>query len=143
MRAKSIQKVLSANDVGKTGGHQAGILIPKKDSLLSFFPAVDSSSRNPRVHIEFRDDRNTVWTFAFIYYNNRLFGGTRNEYRLTRMTRFLRENKLVEGDRIELHRDADGEYSVSCCTKEAAASMSDNTDHQVLTLGPKWRVIKI
>jgi len=31
-------KLLSANDTGETGGHQAGILVPKSDAeLLAFF----------------------------------------------------------------------------------------------------------
>ena len=40
---KSITKVLSANDTGETGGHQAGILVPKEERLLSFFPALKRS----------------------------------------------------------------------------------------------------
>ena len=35
---KSISKILSANDIGATGGHQAGILIPKDPRILGFFP---------------------------------------------------------------------------------------------------------
>ena len=33
-----VEKILSANDCGLTGGHQAGALIPKEDRILGFFP---------------------------------------------------------------------------------------------------------
>src|ERR1700743_3002140 len=104
---QSITKVLSANDTGDTGGHQAGILIPKDPKLLGFFPKLDPASPNPRVILYFVDGSGERWEFAFIYYNNRLFGGTRNEYRLTRMTRYMRENGLVPGDQVTLSRDGD------------------------------------
>ena len=91
MIEQTISKVLSANDTGETGGHQAGLLIPKQERILSFFPSLDASTLNPRAHLQFEDDVGALWEFAFIYYNNGLFGGTRNEYRLTRMTRFMRE----------------------------------------------------
>lgn len=38
-----IRKTLSANDVGATGAHQAGILIPKNPKILAFFPSLDKS----------------------------------------------------------------------------------------------------
>jgi len=42
----AIKKVLSANDSGETGGHQAGILIPKNQDILSFFPVLGNSEKN-------------------------------------------------------------------------------------------------
>ena len=86
-----ITKTLSANDVGETGGHQAGILVPKEREILSFFPSLNPRDKNPRVTLVFREpDGITRWDFNFIYYNNRFFGGTRNEYRLTCMTKYFR-----------------------------------------------------
>ena len=82
-RPTRITKVLSANDVGDTGAHQAGMLVPKEVAVLAFFPALNPREKNPRCSLNFRDDWQDRWTFAFIYYNNRFFGGTRNEYRLT------------------------------------------------------------
>src|SRR5437762_12218344 len=93
-RPVAIAKHLSANDTGDTGGHQAGILIPKIPSILAFFPKVDSSLLNPRHFLVFYDVEDSRWEFSFIYYNNALFGGTRNEYRLTRMTAYLRNSGL-------------------------------------------------
>ena len=69
----AISKILSANDTGDTGAHQAGILVPKNREILGFFPPLDNSEKNPRYHLPFYDDSDTKWEFAFIYYNNRFF----------------------------------------------------------------------
>ena len=37
-RPKAITKTLSLNDSGETGGHQAGICVPKGGDVLIFFP---------------------------------------------------------------------------------------------------------
>ena len=100
MTPRTIRKTLSANDAGETGGHQAGILIPRDRRILTFFPQLNTSELNPRTHITFEDAAGTPWEFAFIYYNNRRFGGTRNEYRLTRMTRYIRQATLPVATRL-------------------------------------------
>lgn len=134
---RQIAKVLSANDTGETGGHQAGILVPKEPHLLSFFPELDPKKYNPRVHLRFLDDSGTFWEFAFIYYNNALFDGTRNEYRLTRMTKYIRQAGLIAGDELILSRDGD-RYQVSH-RKERKLERSGN----VLKLGTGWRIVSI
>lgn len=139
MEKRSVSKVLTANDTGETGGHQAGILVPKEESLLSFFPYLEPTKYNPRAHLLFVDESGEKWEFAFIYYNNRLFDGTRNEYRLTRMTRYIRESGLVTGDEVILTRDGNGNYSIANRKKRAAAVTGKN----VLRLGSGWRVIQI
>jgi hypothetical protein len=80
MASDAIEKTLSANDTGETGAHQAGICVPKNREILGFFPQLDVKVKNPRVPVDVIDDAGREWTFAFIYYNNRRFGGTRNEY---------------------------------------------------------------
>ena len=48
MTNRTVSKTLSANDVGATGGHQGGILIPKSEAeLLLFLPALDPKVKNP------------------------------------------------------------------------------------------------
>ena len=85
-----VTKLLSANDTGETGGHQAGICVPKRQEILSFFPTLDSRTKNPRMTIVFHCmNSGEKWTFNYIYYNNKFFGGTRNEYRLTGMTKSM------------------------------------------------------
>lgn len=134
-----IAKILSANDTGATGGHQAGILVPREPEVLAFFPKLNAKEYNPRVHLNFLDDSGTFWEFAFIYYNNRFFDGTRNEYRLTRMTKYIRQAGLVIGDEVILSHDlAEGRYSITH-RRQKKTGMVDG----VLKLGTSWRVITL
>jgi hypothetical protein len=137
MAQSQIAKILTANDIGETGGHQAGIHVPKERGILAFFPTLDATRHNPRCHLRFLDDGGTFWEFAFIYYNNALFGGTRNEYRLTRMTRYLREAALAAGDEIVLSKEGD-RYRVTYRRNRQA-----DLNKGVLKLGAGWRVIQI
>lgn len=137
MLEQRIIKILSANDTGVTGSHQSGILVPKNPVLLSFFPKLDASLYNPRVHLHFVDDGGTFWEFAFIYYNNALFNGTRNEYRLTRMTKYIRQAGLAAGDEVILSR-YDDRYRVSHARRHQTQVVRG-----VLQLGSGWRVIQL
>lgn len=138
IRYKAISKILSANDTGETGGHQAGILVPKEKEVLTFFPPLDASEKNPRYHLAFFDDSGTRWEFAFIYYNNRFFGGTRNEYRLTRMTPFFRTVGLKSGDELILKRDGAGKRFVDYKRADSGGVWKDG----VLRLGSQWKIIQ-
>lgn len=137
LETRSITKVLSANDTGETGGHQAGILVPRERRLLSFFPSLNKENYNPRAHLNFVDGSGAEWEFAFIYYNNKFFGGTRNEYRLTRMTRFIREAGLATGDEVILSRSDAGEYSIDFKRKSEAK----HDGRGVLKLGSGWKIV--
>lgn len=113
MMIKTFIKTLSANDVGATGAHMAGILVPKGDGeLLAFLPALDKGELNPSAWIECKTPNDTVLRLRFIYYNNRLHvpTGTRNEYRITHLTKFLRDSGAREGDVFEISRE-DGQYT--------------------------------
>lgn len=110
---REIHKVLTPNDVGLTGSHQSGITIPKNEHILSFFPDLRKETLNPRVRLLFLDDASSRWFLNYIYYNNKLFGGTRNEYRLTGLIRFIRQNKLKCGDEICLFLDEAGYRYIS------------------------------
>ena len=138
-RPSAIRKILSRNDTGETGGHQAGILVPKDPGVLTFFPALNQKQKNPRHHITFTDDLGESWLFAFIYYNNAFFGGTRNEYRLTRMTPFIRGHNLRAGDVITLHRTDQAAYSVSYQRRKVAKRRLDGK----LRLGSSWKIVTI
>ena len=104
-----VAKILSANDVGQNGSHQAGILLPKSDAaIMGFFPRLDSAIKNPRMLIEFEDraTRSKIY-LNYIYYNGKFFQGenglfgTRNEYRLTGLTSYFKNVVVREGDLIQ------------------------------------------
>lgn len=143
MIEQTISKILSANDSGETGGHQAGLLIPRQVRILSFFPKLDASQRNPRAHLLFADQTGRFWEFAFIYYNNRFFGGTRNEYRLTRMTRYIREAGLTAGDEVRMQRHAGGNYFISYRRSNEQPVSFNEAGQTVIKLGAGWKVIEI
>lgn len=107
---KTFNKTLSANDVGTTGGHQGGILIPKQDSELhAFLPHLDPSVKNPDAWLECKDEHGKVRRFRFVYYNNKLHDptGTRNEYRITYMTGYFRDVGAREKDIFEISKSDD------------------------------------
>lgn len=71
-------KFLSANDTGKTGGHQAGIYISKPSvSILFNELGKKGENKDKWVKIKWQNDFETET--RFIYYGK----GTRNEYRIT------------------------------------------------------------
>ena len=138
-RPISIRKVLTANDLGRTGGHQAGICVPKAPAILAFFPALSVAEKNPRAPLTFCDDDGvTRWRFVFIYYNNRLFGGTRNEYRLTCMTKYLRSKNTKVGDELVFSRDFTGRLLVACNRESPAVD-----EQGVLRLSGGWNIISM
>lgn len=136
-----ISKKLSANDVGVTGGHQAGILVPKEQAILSFFPPLDRVIKNPRMALIVRELADgTRWEFNFIYYNNKFFGGTRNEYRLTCMTKYLRAVDSRVGDELVFSKDENHSIFIECVrTIDNKATINDQG---VLVLGGGWKIIK-
>lgn len=92
---KTFAKILSANDVGETDAHMGGILVPKGDvELLAFLPKLDPDVFNPSAWIECVTPDGQLLRLRFVYYNNKLHAptGTRNEYRITWLTKFLRQS---------------------------------------------------
>lgn len=76
----SFCKFVSPNDAGTTGGHQAGLYIPKNSIRLLFEePGHKGQNKEKLATIKWFD--NTVTEARFIYYGQ----GSRNEYRITRL----------------------------------------------------------
>lgn len=96
-------KILSANDLGLTESHQAGLLIPKRIAHLAYFPILDRFSVNPRESMSFYSiDLRINIRLSYIYYNNKDRGsGTRSEYRLTGTTKFFKEVKAEPAQNLE------------------------------------------
>jgi hypothetical protein len=90
---ESHAKLLTKNDTGETGGHQGGITIPKKNSVQTdFFPVLNSDEFNPEAWIFCKDPDGETWKMRYVYYNGKTFSprkSTRNEYRITYMTKFF------------------------------------------------------
>lgn len=153
MYSTSISKVLSRNDTGETGSNMAGILIPKDQEILSFFPKLNIREKNPRATIKIIEDDGTCWQWNFIYYNNRFYGGTRNEYRLTGMTEYIRKHGLKMGDTLILSQRKNDEIYVSFKVNSTKASSINNPEVQEkiegivgnkkrIKLGDSWKIIK-
>lgn len=135
---RSIRKRLSPNDLGFTGSHQAGILVPKQDDILGFFPRLDRGVKNPRADVVVHELKsNERWTFRFIYYNNKQFGGTRNEFRLTCMTRFLAASNASVGDELVFGLDKNHSYTIDL---ERESSSSDEDSGSIVISGD-WKII--
>jgi hypothetical protein len=103
MNIIKFEKILTENDVGETGSHQAGILIPKSQKdFIEFLPELDPELKNPDSLLVCVDEELGEFRFRYVYYNNYLHdpGGTRNEYRVTRMTGYLRAKEAKPGSRI-------------------------------------------
>jgi hypothetical protein len=112
----TFSKTLSANDVGATHAHQAGMHVPKGEyELLKFLPALDPGVKNPEAWLTCIGEDGSAHRFRFVYYNNKLHDerGTRDEYRITWMTAWFRQEGAKEGDVFEIARDpAHSHYSV-------------------------------
>ena len=143
MTEYSISKTLTANDTGETGTHQSGIAIPKQENILSFFPSLDKSRLNPRAEIQFMDESGKLWNFNFIYYNNRFWGGTRNEYRLTRMTKYIQETGLLAGDDICFFKNTDNGYFLSYKRSNEWNTSESESVANIITLAPNWKIINV
>jgi HKD family nuclease len=106
-------KQLSPNDCGETGSTQFGVTVPKLD--IGFFPVLDTSTKNPEVWIEVVDEGGNTHDWRFIYFNNKFFDddGTRDEYRLTSTTPYLKQQQARGGQTLELRRLGARLYSVT------------------------------
>ena len=63
---------------------------------------IDALIKNPDAWIRCEDESGEIWEMRYVYYNNKLHvsNGTRNEYRITWMTEFLRLNSAKAGDSV-------------------------------------------
>jgi hypothetical protein len=129
-----LQKTLTANDLGLTGSHQAGIHVPR--GLADFFPTLDRAALNPSVWLEVLGSRRS-WRWRWIYYNNAVIAnGTRDEFRLTRTTAYIRDAQADVGDILELAH-VDGAIYQATLQKNARSGVL------VLRTDGTWRSVAI
>jgi hypothetical protein len=120
---ESALKRLSDNDVGLTNSHQAGFLVPKLFVKEGLFEVMSNEVLNPRLRLKFRDlsDGSDIY-LTYIYYNNKFFKGTRHEYRLTGLTRWIKNHGLKSGDTIQISRLDKYDYTIGIIKSERRPS---------------------
>jgi hypothetical protein len=116
-------KRLSENDVGETKSHQAGFLIPKEFVKNGLFSELSNDIPNPRMRLRLCDltDDSEIYV-SYIYYNNRNFGGTKLEYRLTGLTAWIKKHGLRSGDLLQINRIDEFDYTVEVLKGERKPS---------------------
>lgn len=125
---------MTENDLGVTKSHQAGFLIPHRLMGYGVFPLLNDESLNPRLKLILVDsESNLRYGVNYIKYNNKHFGGTRNEYRITGIARFLRLNLLKPGDSIVFR---------SLKVQELGISFVRNRNVQLNAVNEKWSILK-
>jgi hypothetical protein len=134
----TITKILTENDLGRTGAHQAGIHVPKKILKTGIFAQLPINKKNPRAQISAQDEQGRKWMFTFIYYNNKFFGGTRNEARITGITSFFKNEIATPGDLIIFQRK-NGKLNVKIQHHKQASRSETVT----LAFNSSWRAISI
>lgn len=143
MTNRTFSKRLTANDVGSTGGHQGGILVPRADGeLLMFLPPLDPTVKNPDAWIECEDETGVIRKFRFVYYNNKLHDkdGTRNEYRITYMTKYLREVGAREGEQLEISKSGTSNiYSIRVVRAILLPQNQEESDVVRIKIKSGWR----
>ena len=139
-------KVLSPNDVGLTHSHQAGFLIPLRVAKLNYFPKLDVFIPNPRESIDFiLVDSEEVLSLNYIYYNGRTLGfSTRNEYRLTGATKFIKRMGLLAGDELCFGWTGQNSFALKAVqSKPESVDLtwdSKMTGHGVFVTQNGWRI---
>lgn len=142
-RRIAVDKVLSSNDLGLTGSHQAGIHVPREIVEADFFPALPADEINPSALLDICGS----WTSSpvqvrYVYYNNKLHaGGTRNEYRITRIIPVLKEVGARPGDRLMFRRVDVMVYEVAIW-RDISGSVPSSGEHDVTTSGG-WTIRKV
>lgn len=144
--SKSYEKLLTKNDTGETGAHQAGILVPKSDKdLILFFPELDKGTFNPDCWINCIDEDGETWKFRYIYYNGKSLSppqSTRNEYRITHMTKYFSKWGASSGDSVLFTSTTKENTFRISIKKSEEQSLTDNEKDAPATVVLKgWRPV--
>jgi hypothetical protein len=117
----SFFKFISSNDSGETGGHQAGILIPKP-AVPVIFPRLFPRGKNESNFAEIVWEDGFVTQSRFIYYGQ----GTRDEYRVTNFGReFDYRSRIETGNLFVLTRNSQDYSNFSAFILKDEESMEE------------------
>lgn len=142
MPVTAIGKCLSDNDVGDTGSHRSGLLIPKNPTeVRDFFPPLDPAVHNPDALIRIVcESTGAQHTIRYIYYNGKTLKDAdgaplsgRDEYRLTRTTQLFRDLGIGSCDALILRREDDGNIYVTSSIDEFGATIPRDGSWAVVT----------
>ena len=111
-------KILSHNDLGLTGSHQSGILVPRSSPLATLIPQERRDEVNPRrILTPILTNISAPVTSSLIFYNNKARGGTRDEFRLTRTRWLVQQVEAQPGDVLEFIIEDDDLVEVTLTTR--------------------------
>lgn len=137
-----LYKILSRNDTGETNSHQSGISIPKRVAKSGIFPILGTEKLNPRTDVEFYDESKNLWKFQYIYYNDIYWGKPaskgHDEFRMTCVKDYIRENNIKAGDSIWFSIDENKIRHIGFEKKEDQKL----SDVPVIRIGMSWRCIQ-
>lgn len=144
-----VWKTLSRNDTGETRSHQSGISIPKEIAQSAIFPQLGIETMNPRIEVLFYDEDDIAYKFQYIYYNDVFFRIDKkrghNEFRITCVKDFIRNNCIKAGDKIWLGIDANGVRRIGfdkIRQKENNSCEVNVSEEVTLILKGGWKYIK-
>lgn len=136
-----IRKELTPNDLGRTGSHQVGIVVPKRFALSTFFPLLPYDDVNPRRVLSFTDEETGQQVLTnFIYYNNKRRGKTRDEFRMTGIATYCRSKSAEVGDSLVMKLLDDGRRTLAVL--RVSEPMETQDDGRItVVLSDKWVVV--
>lgn len=117
--------------------------MPKGNAeLLDFLPRLNPGELNPSAWIECETTDGSVLLLRYVYYNNRkhVRTGTRDEYRITHLTKFLRDAGAKEGDVFEISLlDGPGRYRIQVIRASEAEPEAEEDEPVRIKLTTGWR----
>lgn len=138
-RSVRVAKALSRNELGLTGSHQSGVLVPKSSPLLELLPLLDPAEANPSRLIECECPQlGEVIQVRYVHYNSKVLGtGTRNEHRLTRLGRLFVRTGASPGDLLVFSFPTE-----NCLIDGSLASVSVEPGAEA-EVEPRWTIEEI
>mgnify|MGYP001257194512 CR=1 FL=1 len=137
-REYAVKVRLTDNDTGATGSHVAGIYIPKDPRVMAILPKLDRKERNPDFWFDvYFPQLNRAFNLRYIYYNNRFWGGSRNEYRITHIREALGLLSAKAGDYLIISKALDLSMEL-----HPAESMEENENYsREIEVNKRWSVV--